>query len=498
MRRKFVPLVIVLAMSSIGYCSASHAQALPADPISRVITGAMNDNYFFKAEDLARRQSTITKMSDSLVRAAANSPSIGTGTSWLSNLKYLGRLTLPSVAIGLAVDSAVQWYFADDPMQIPPVEDPDPENPNPEPTPLPLDSIRVPAPPNVVSPPDIRWYDDNGYGYFYPLDTVFEITGRLRLGEYHFRANYRRDSEYWVVYGVTAEGVIAYAKAMDDTVVGSFSDCTWGGHGSYGLNCSGMFTFTDRGQTPGNTFNHAINAYLSSSSPHNCPGGTLYAGHLQRCVGDPAPAAGGYDSIELLESASFSLPSTELEKQSNPELLAHIVDQVWLDAASQPGYDGVPHPGYQAVSRWDVETYLNQNPDAWPTVEDLVKSLPRTDPEVWNLPPPTPSSNDPDPGIPNPDGSVDLGPDPNIGPPDLESIPTAEMIIYPLTTLFDDVRTYAPTFPAGECPTPTFEVFDQSYTLSSQCELLEQNRPVIQLFMIAAFAISSLLIVLRA
>lgn len=492
-------LSLVVAM---GFPAVACAQALPADPVARAITGAANESHFFRASDFAKRKVTVTKMSESAMRAAANAPAIGGGVSWLSNLKYLGRSTLPSFVIGLALDAAVEWYLADDPIMPGPFP---PEDGEPAPGPLPVDAVKIPAPPNIANPPSMEYRDPvTGLVVVHPPGTQFYIQGRLRWGQPVFVGSYMYNKQLYNVAAMSAASVVSIILANQDTWLEvSSRNCFWTPTGLGSYECTGNARVGPNSHGAGEYREDAqlAKAYFKSAGDIDCPGGTYYISPAQgsgQCLPDPNPVSGGYDKILTLDQATAALPESELSKAVNPLLLAQLANQLWLDAASQPGYEGVPHPGYDAISQWDAQNWLNQYPDAWPTVQDLVRSMPRDRIESWTLPAPNGSQEPvPEPGT-NPEPGVDLGPDPGIGQPDLESIPTAQMIIEPLTRFFPELKNYQVNMPAGECPRPSFSTFDKFFTISSHCDLLEQNQNVIQVFMLAAFGILSLLVVLRA
>src|SRR5690606_23169988 len=104
---------------------------------------------------------------------------------------------LPGIAIGLALDAAVQWYFTDDPLSVPPGGDPEGGN---EPEPLPIDYVRIPAPPNVANPPSMTYVDPvTGLTVSQPNGTQFYIQGRIRYGQPVFKGTYMSDKQTWSV-----------------------------------------------------------------------------------------------------------------------------------------------------------------------------------------------------------------------------------------------------------------------------------------------------------
>jgi hypothetical protein len=93
---------------------------------------------------------------------------------------------------------------------------------------------------------------------------------------------------------------------------------------------------------------------------------------------------------------------------------------------------------------------------------------------------------------------VNLGPDPGIGAPSLESIPTASQILAPILGLMSDLRAWAVPAHTSQCPEPTFDLWGTTYTISAQCELLEQYGTQITVAFEVAFAVAAVLIVLTA
>jgi hypothetical protein len=114
-----------------------------------------------------------------------------------------------------------------------------------------------------------------------------------------------------------------------------------------------------------------------------------------------------------------------------------------------------------------------------------------TDPAVN---PNAPTSTNPAASSPQ----VNLGPDPNIGAPALESTPTAQMILSPLLNLFPTLKNFVVPSHPSECPRPAITLFNKSLVLDCHCALLESVRPTLYAVMTFVWAVVALMIILAA
>ncbi|VVD71683.1 hypothetical protein PEP31012_00638 [Pandoraea eparura] len=212
-----------------------------------------------------------------------------------------------------------------------------------------------------------------------------------------------------------------------------------------------------------------------------------------------------------------SLSPSSLSQPLTTGTLAQLVNQTWQQAAAQPGYQGLPYSVTQPVTATDVAPWAQENPSAMPNVSDLFR--PASDPGVSTVTisptvqPGGAGSTDPS-GNPSPGSnvnvintpnvnvvnkvSVDLGPDPGVQSPMLESPPTISMILSPVLNLLPDVKTWAVPSHSSVCPQPSFTVLGHSYTMTAQCDLAESNRSAIYTVFAAMFTLAAMFIVLRA
>lgn len=188
-------------------------------------------------------------------------------------------------------------------------------------------------------------------------------------------------------------------------------------------------------------------------------------------------------------------------------LTAQIANRLWQKAAAQPGYDGLPYSVSDPVTPADIAAIRAQNTSPMPTWNDLINKSPNapgttTIPISPDLAPvttdPTPNPN-PNPNPP-PGSQVDLGPNPNIPSPTLETIPTGLAILGPILSLMPDLKNFTVPVHAGECPKPdiSLPLLDRTFTIAAHCDIAEQMRGTIFAMMLAAWSIASLFIVLSA
>lgn len=263
-----------------------------------------------------------------------------------------------------------------------------------------------------------------------------------------------------------------------------------------------------RAHSATNIFCELQGAVLDMSGPPNqCAKGTFFATELG-CAGYSFPVENVVDDRDGLtpQEAIEALPEEVLAQPLNPALLAGLANRAWQQAASEPGYDGLPYPQSNPLTAEDAAPWLQANPELAPTVRDFVSPNPVTNdrPNPWALPsnptasrptPAIPNSNTSNPGAENP--VTNLGPDPGIGAPTLETIPTAQQIAQPILDMLPDLRGYSPSSHTGECPRPTIELYG-THVLDAHCTLIDDNKAIIQAAMLLAWALIALFIVLSA
>lgn len=247
--------------------------------------------------------------------------------------------------------------------------------------------------------------------------------------------------------------------------------------------------------------------YYANGTNASCPKGQYWvAGNCSAygfISGNAVPTANALSP----QAAISNLPSSDLDKKLNPEIIAKIANAAWKNAASQPGYDGVPYQVSKPITTAEAQTWMTNNPTYAPTVRDFVYPNPVTaqDATPWALPlnptdAVTTPATTPNAGSTNPSTQPqqNLGADPNIGAPTLEQTPTAQMILDPVLNLMPSLKNFSPSVSSGTCPRPSFTIFSKAYVLESHCTLFDEHRSTISAAMILAFSILALFIVLSA
>lgn len=79
-----------------------------------------------------------------------------------------------------------------------------------------------------------------------------------------------------------------------------------------------------------------------------------------------------------------------------------------------------------------------------------------------------------------------------------EYTPSAVEMLYPLFTLFPELKNYQAPQHSSDCPKPQFNVFGKTITMDSHCVLAEQNRLAIASIMTVVWILVSLFILLSA
>ena len=247
--------------------------------------------------------------------------------------------------------------------------------------------------------------------------------------------------------------------------------------------------------------------FAGSGAPGNCAKGSFYTANTSTCSPYvfPQPGAVAPKTGVDLQTAIADLSMADKEKPLNPAIVAAIANQLWKQAAGQPGYAGLPYSYSNAITPGDVSTWQAANPGEYPTVGEFVS--PQTGTAPWTMPvsgSPVGASNGTQTqptGTVNPASSsaqINLGPDPSVGSPQIETTPTAAQILAPILGLMPELRTFNTGTHTAVCPRPTLNLFGETQTMEAHCTLLDGNKTVVQAAMALAWALLALLIILSA
>lgn len=448
-----VVLCLVVPMTAFG-------QALPKpDPqperVNRAISGVLQQGMQrrgFAAND-HRFMNTVARVGPGLSKAAlggaAAAVTVGavTAPAWATVAIVAGIGTVVTYAVSLGLDALVNWYFRDDGLIDQSSEAEKQRDPSAGVAAgLPAWRIQMPVAPGVTRE---AWGGDGLALAREAFDSWYRFNGSTKP-ELECR--------------LSSDGRKASCGAMSAVYVnkGPSQSCAQGSYLLVGQGC------------------------LAYSFP------------IENVVEDKT----GVTPQEAIDN----LPEEVLDEGLNPEIIAALANRAWQQAATDPNYDGLPFPQSNPLTAADALPWIKANPDLAPTVRDFVSPNPTTNSSSnpWSLPA-NPTSPTPTPAQPNQDtvnpgvGSptTNLGPDPGIGAPALEPIPTAQQIAQPILDMLPDLRGYTTSSHTGECPRPTIELYG-THVLDAHCILIDDNKAIIQAAMLLAWALIALFIVLSA
>lgn len=440
-------LLVFLALKKVAFFAflflpvfASAAPAYSAK-MAQAVSGVMEHKAVqrgFAAND-PRFGAAVSATAAVLTTAATGVVAAAGAPLWVT----VGLGALAAGAVSLALDAAVSWYFNEDGT--------------------------VTAQGGSSTPPGAD-------------------TGGVPSYPYWSGQTY----DYKTVQGsdvlAVAWSIIAYGEC------GSFS-CTpglvweWNFHGGH---CSG------NGCSVGGAFRRAVDDGSRWPRSAQLIGSTTQIGGSYA----PAPLPGAEPVPKTAEQAADDLTEEQKAAPVNPQIIADTVNQAWQQAASQPGYQGLPYSFTDPVTASDVEAWRSANPASYPNVGDAVS--PALNPSTGSVTLPQPGTGSTtQPGIPTaPEGSpqLDLGLDPGIGAPNLEATPTGAQILAPITALFPDLRNFQVPAHQAECPRPVFDlaVVGKQVQMDAHCMLAEDVRGPLYNASLLGWVIVALFIVLSA
>lgn len=197
-----------------------------------------------------------------------------------------------------------------------------------------------------------------------------------------------------------------------------------------------------------------------------------------------------------LNDAVAKLTEPDLNTRADPVLIAAVANKLWQQAAQQPGYQGAAYNPAEPVTEQDILDDINAGLYPWPTVADLLTAIstsPQTQAQLDPAIQPVEATN---PGM-GQQVQLDLGPDPGIGQPALETSPTGASIVQHIMGLLPSLSAFTIPPHTSQCEAPTFDFFGNSYSLQSMCDLLESQRALLSTIFGALWGIFALTLVLR-
>ncbi len=240
-------------------------------------------------------------------------------------------------------------------------------------------------------------------------------------------------------------------------------------------------------------------------SPVSCGPGLVY--FQGNCVTMKTPPTG--PTPKPVSDAVASISAADKGRAANPILIAALANAAWQKAAASPGYAGLPYDPANPITAGDATVWQAQNPTNWPSVGDLVMpqaapaggtaSTPFTLPTDTSPVSSTDPSTSPSAGInPSTQPLINLGVDPGIGAPVLESTPTAQAILSPVLGLLPSLKTFVVPAHQSTCPVGSANLFGKQLLLDGHCALTEGARPTLYPVMAFVWLFVALLIILAA
>lgn len=193
----------------------------------------------------------------------------------------------------------------------------------------------------------------------------------------------------------------------------------------------------------------------------------------------------------------LDIPQPALASPMSNEALATIANAQWRAASLQLDYPGLPYDATNPITAQDVAVWRATNPSSVPTLNDYFS--PALNPTTGKVDITTPTTN-PNASNTAPTGTaVNLGTDPGVTAPTLETPPTD--LFKPISDLMQLWLSWAVPDHDGACPTwqasPSISGHIYNIDLSYHCTFAESYRSAITAaalacwFAIAAFIILS-------
>lgn len=190
----------------------------------------------------------------------------------------------------------------------------------------------------------------------------------------------------------------------------------------------------------------------------------------------------------LKEGVSYDQLLQQMQKQDlDIDSLTKLINQLLLNASAEPDYKGIPFSSSNPVTQNEVKQALSSVSNIWNQsvfLNPVTNNNGKT--EVVILPGQASEPN------------TDLGENPEIKQPALDTPPTGIEILKPLTELMPFVNDMNITAKDVQCPKWEFELWNNNYSFDSHCILLERIRPILKAVFLLIWSLISLRIILSA
>lgn len=441
---RFTWLIILLLVANSCFAAAAPKyNGRMNNAVNKVIQTKLHKQYPFAAND-PRFNSTVSAVSSGVITLALN---LVSSASWPVLLLKVGINALAGFAVPLALDKGIEWIFKDNGK----IENTVEQN-------IPSGDV------NIKDIPEKSILDNPS------INQIMYLLGNNHVQRYIAKSVI--NEKHWII----DKNNIAH---FGNNKLGSFWKVVE-------LDRKKHYVFLE---DP--SFNIKVNRVTGSVS---IPSPMVISNSV----------AGAIDDI----------PEELLDKKLSPGMLAVATNAVWRAAAAGGHSGGISWSADDPVTEQDVQEWLDTYPEEAPTVGDFIAPVAPPAAAAFSLTannsnplPSTSTANAPETAVnpeagqaqnpePNPDPQPD--PDPEVGEPELEDIPTAEMILAPLLNLMSDLKNFSVPSHVTVCPVSSFTALGKEYQLRTHCDLIEQHRALIDSAMVLAWAITALFIVLKA
>lgn len=234
--------------------------------------------------------------------------------------------------------------------------------------------------------------------------------------------------------------------------------------------------------------------YKATGAPGTCTSGSYYkigSGCSAYSFGEIIKTTTG----QTYQQAYDALPQAAKDAAANKEVLAEILNRLWLDASSQSGYSGVPFASSAPVQSTSFDGFQAAHPTDFPSLSDVGgKPVPSSGAIV------SPETNPNQTNSTSGGTKLDLGPDPGIPAPNLEEPP--QDIFKPVKDLLSGWLAWQPPQHSSQCPTwsasPAIGGHVFSIDVSYHCQFAESYRAAIHAAALVSWAVIAAFIVLSA
>lgn len=171
--------------------------------------------------------------------------------------------------------------------------------------------------------------------------------------------------------------------------------------------------------------------------------------------------------------------------------LASMINNMLMDAAAQPDYEGIPVSSSNPVTANEIKaSYPNHG-----KLNDFDYMYPSQNAPGANINIEAPGYNGNNNGNENELPSFEY---PDIAEPDLEEPPSGSEILQPIADLFPQYKNVDIGYKAAACPIAEFNVFDTDYKIDQQCIFIEENRALINIIVSLVWVLIAIRILLSA